>query len=291
VRFGQSSGRRAEGSKIMNTNSKRVVLITGASSGIGQACALRLTQGGFQVYGTSRRADAARAGQTPLFELIPMDVDDDASVKQGVELVLSKAGRLDAVVNNAGFGLAGAVEDTTVAEAKAQFETSFFGVLRVCREVLPVMRRQQAGYIVNVSSVAGAIAIPFQSMYSAAKFALEGLTEALRMEVKPFGIRVVLVEPGDVRTPFTANRRRTLASAVNPAYAEALKRALGVMENDETHGEGPEGVARLVERILNMHQPGLRYVAGPAYEVLAIGLKKILPGSVFEWGLSKYYKV
>jgi NAD(P)-dependent dehydrogenase (short-subunit alcohol dehydrogenase family) len=275
----------------MRQMTRRVVLITGASSGIGQACALHLTQQGFQVYGTSRHADTGRPGQAPLFALIPMDVDDEASVKQGVELILSKEGRLDAVINNAGFRLAGAVEDTTVAEAKAQFETSFFGVLRVCREVLPTLRRQQSGYIINISSVAGVIAVPFQAMYSAAKFALEGLTESLRMEVQPFGLQVVLVEPGDFRTGLTVNSRQTLASADNPAYTRRFNAAVGVMEHDETHGASPDQVARLVGGILKDPHPRLRYVVGPVYERLAVALKKVLPAALFEWGLRQYYRL
>jgi NAD(P)-dependent dehydrogenase (short-subunit alcohol dehydrogenase family) len=191
------------------------VLITGASSGIGKACAEYLFMRRCRVYGTSRRTPHVEPRSTPpeavpLFQTIPLDITSDESVEKAVSLVLESEGRIDAVVNNAGFGLAGAVESTSIAEAREQFETNFFGTMRVCRAVLPAMRRQGHGHILNVSSVAGQIGIPFQGIYSATKFAVEGLTEALRLEVAPFGIRVVLIEPGDFHTGFTANRRRTV---------------------------------------------------------------------------------
>lgn len=267
---------------------ERVALITGASSGIGKACAERLARRGFRVYGTSRRASFPPAGEEGL---IPMDVNDDVSVRTGVDFVLGREGRLDVLINNAGFGIAGAVEDTSVEEARAQFETNFFGVLRVCRAVLPTMRAQGSGYIVNISSIGGLIGLPFQGLYSAAKFAVEGLSEALSMEVRPFGIHVVLVEPGDMRTHFTANRRRVQAADENPAYREAMARAMAVVEHDELHGGSPEQVARLIERIVNSPSPRLRYAVGPATEKLAIVAKRVLPSRLFEWIMTKYYNL
>ena len=182
---------------------KSVVLITGASSGIGKACADHLAQLGFTVYGASRTIEnLGEVRWTPLV----MDVDQDGAVTHGVELVRAQAGQLDIVVNCAGFGIAGSVEDTTLEEAKAQFDTNFFGTVRLCQAALPGMRQQGAGLIVNMSSLAGLLGLPFESFYSASKFALEGLTEALRLEVAPFGVRVVLIEPGNFRTGFTAKR-------------------------------------------------------------------------------------
>ena len=193
-----------------------MVLVTGASSGIGLACADLLARRGFRVYGASRTATEPERA----FPSLRMDVDDDVSVAEGVARVLEREGRIDAAVNCAGFGIAG---------AKRQFETNFFGVLRVCRAVLPAMRERRAGTIVNVSSIAGLVPLPFQGFYSASKFALEGMSEALRMEVRPFGIRVVLVEPGDCRTHFTANRRPAAGadcsgSAYRPWFSAAMKR-------------------------------------------------------------------
>lgn len=267
--------------------SEKTVLVTGASSGFGKACAELLQEKGYDVYGTSRRGATAA---TP-FQMLQMDVDDDASVRQGIDAILRKAGRLDAVVNNAGIGFAGAVEDTSIEEARAQFETNFFGVLRVCRAVLPIMRAQRSGMIINVSSLGGLIGIPFQALYSASKFALEGLSEALRMEVRPWGIHVVLVEPGDARTGFTASRRRTAASAENPAYRERLDKCLAVMETDETNGFPPEKVARRVERILRSRAPRLRYVVAPLSQSVPASLKKYVPWALFEWGFMKVYRL
>jgi NAD(P)-dependent dehydrogenase (short-subunit alcohol dehydrogenase family) len=266
----------------------KVVLITGASSGIGQACARHLAQQRYQVFGTSRRP---QPGAEEPFDMIPMDVTDDDSVRQGVAMVLTRSGRLDVVVNNAGFGFAGAVEDTSIDEARKLFETNFFGVLRVCRAVLPHLREQRAGTIVNISSLGGLMAQPFVGMYSATKFAVEGMSEALRMEVRPFDIRVVLIEPGDTRTAFTANRRRTQASEAASAYADNMQRALTVVEHDEQTGISPEAVARLLEHILRSRSPRLRYpVASTSQRFAAVG-RKLMPGGLFERVLTRYYRV
>jgi len=220
-----------------------------------------------------------------------MDVTRDESVHQAVDFIVREAGRLDVVVNNAGFGVAGAVEDTSIEEAKAQLETNFFGVLRVCRAVLPMMRAQGEGLIVNISSLGGIIALPFQALYSASKFAVEGLTEALRMEVRPFGIRVTLVEPGDMRTEFTARRVRVAASGEGSAYRSFFERVIRVVEEDEQHGGSPEAVAILLERILRSPNPAPRYRVGPAFQRLAAVLKGVMPGRLFEWALMKYYRL
>ena len=209
-----------------------VVLVTGASSGIGKACAELLFARGCRVYGTSRQApralvEARTSDLAPLLRMIPLDVTSDDSVDAAVGVVLACEGRLDAVVNNAGFGVAGAAELTTIEEAREQFETNFFGTVRVCRAVLPVMRQQGSGRILNISSIAGRIGIPFQAFYSASKFAIEGFSEALRMEVAPFGVKVVLIEPGDFRTGFTAARKWRTGdgeSGVAPVRPSARRR-------------------------------------------------------------------
>jgi NAD(P)-dependent dehydrogenase (short-subunit alcohol dehydrogenase family) len=279
----------------MSPNHRRIVLITGASSGIGRECAEHLASLGHRVYGTSRRAtfpEQPHPGDAcDGVTMIPMDVTDDASVERAVRYVLDTEGRLDVVVNNAGMGIAGAVEDTSIEEARAQLETSFFGVLRVCHAVLPAMRAQGSGLIVNISSVAGTIGIPFQALYSAAKFAVEGLSEALRLEVAPFGVRVVVIEPGDFCTEFTGNRRRTAASLTNPAYADACQRALEVMERDEMAGGPPVPVARLLARIVASRSPRLRYAVGPFSERAAIVLKGLLPQRLFSWAIATYYRL
>lgn len=270
---------------------ERVVLITGASSGIGRACARYLAERGYRVYGTSRKITGDDPVEDGSVRMIRMDVNDDRSVTSGIDRVLQDAGRLDVVVNNAGFGIAGAIEETSIKEARALFETNLFGLLRVCRAVLPKMRGQGSGTIVNISSLAGRIGLPYQGLYSATKFAVEGLTEALRMEVKPFGIKVILIEPGDFRTGFTSNRVHTAASKEDSAYQERFQRTLKVAESDEESGSPPEAIARLLHRILQESSPKVRYSTGEASQRAAAILKGILPSKLFEWGLMKYYKV
>ena len=267
----------------------KVVLITGASSGIGQACAQHLAGRGYRVYGTSRHAPEP-AVPAPGVTLIPMDVGSEASAENAVQWILKQEGRLDVVVNNAGYGIAGAVEDTSIAEAQAQFDTNFFGLLRVCRAVLPILRQQGSGYLINISSMAGLVAIPFQGMYSASKFAVEGLTEALRHEMRPHGVRVVLVEPGDFRTGFTA-QRQMVAAAAGSAHAERCRAAVEIMQRDEAAAAEPDAVAHLLERILAAPSPRLRYLVGPVAQKLGVAiLKKLLPQKAFEAIIARYYR-
>ncbi len=264
----------------MVRENQRVVLITGASSGIGLACAKYMVERGFHVYGTSRRPTAGPSGVT----MLTADVNDDRSVEQAVATVLNREGRLDIVVNNAGMGIGGAVEDTTVEEAKTLFEVNFFGVLRVCRAVLPAMRSQRSGYVVNIGSIGGLIALPYQAMYSASKFALEGLSEALRMEVRPFGIRVVLIEPGDHKTGLTQSRHVT-----KNTYGRSFEVALARTERDEQNGSGPEHIARLLYRVVNQNNPRLRYTVGPGAQRASVWLKRLLPNSLMEYGVRRYF--
>lgn len=267
----------------MTQQSNKVVLVTGASAGIGRACAEYLQRRGDRVYGTSR--DWSTRSPAP-FEMIAMDVTQDESVQRAVDDLLTREGRIDAVVNNAGSGIAGAIEDTPVEEARAQFEANFFGALRVCRAVLPAMRAQRHGTIVNMSSIAGLIGIPYEGMYSASKFALEGMSEVLRMEVKPFGVRVVLVEPGDHHTEFTDQRRALPASE---AYAKDFAAALAIMQKDERSGRAPETVAPLVARIIDHPSPRLRYRTGKLLDQAAVTLKVILPPKLAERLLMNHY--
>ncbi|HWY24102.1 MAG TPA: SDR family oxidoreductase [Nevskia sp.] len=264
-----------------------VVLITGASSGIGRCCAEYLHRRGFRVYGTSRRAPESSEAAAS-YRMIALDVTTDESVQAAVALILEREGRIDVVMNNAGDGIAGAVEDTSVEEAKRQFETNFFGALRVCRAVLPSMRARGAGLIVNVSSLGGLLGLPFQGLYSASKFALEGMTEALRMELRPFGVRAVLIEPGDFRTGFTA-QRRPVEAAAGSVYAGHFGKALATMERDEAAGADPLAVARLLERLIATRAPRVRYKVGGFAQTFTIGLRKVLPQKLVEYLMMKLY--
>jgi NAD(P)-dependent dehydrogenase (short-subunit alcohol dehydrogenase family) len=268
---------------------QRVVLVTGASSGIGEACARFLSQRGLRVYGFSRRATGtSKTGDNGVVHLA-MDITDDCSVKQAVGLVLEREERIDIVVNSAGIGIAGAIEETSIEEARMQLEVNFFGVLRVCRAVLPAMRERGSGYIINIGSIGGLIAIPYQGLYSASKFALEGLSESLRVEVKDFGIRVVIVEPGDHKTSFTENRRLTDESSGNSPYRDWFQRAVARMAADEQSNPGPERIARLVHKIATTANPRFRYTIGPGSQRAAVLLKRIAPYSIVESLMKRYY--
>lgn len=267
---------------------QKIVLVTGASSGIGKTCAEYLAGRGMTVYGASRSLQNSDMGA---YHTLRMDVTDDASVRHGVQQILGRHGRIDVVINCAGYGIAGAVEETDPQEAIAQFNTNFFGVHRVCRAVVPIMRQSRSGVIINVSSLAGLLAVPFQAFYSASKFAMEGMTEALRMEVRPFGIRVALIEPGDFKSEFPANRVSTVDSLKSGVYRELLERCVGVMREEEKNGKAPVPVARLAERIIHDPSPRLRYTVGPFGERLGPKLKSILPYRIYEYLFMKHYKL
>ena len=257
----------------------RVVLVTGASSGFGRAIASGLADVGFRVFGTVR---------TPLpvpavaFATVPLDVTRDESVAACIREVVATAGRIDAVVNNAGMGIAGAIEDTTIAEARAQFETNFFGTHRVCRAVLPHMRAQRSGHIVNMSSLAGHVPLPFQGFYSATKFAIEAYSEALRMELRPFGITVSMVEPGDFATGFTANRRMTAATTSASPYYGPCGAAIARMARDEQANADLSPVVGAVKTILNSRRPALRYARATAVQRAFVALRPFLPHALAE---------
>ena len=255
----------------------RSVLITGASAGIGRACAEALQAAGWAVTGASRRGTVP-AGCTGLV----MDVDDDASVLDGISGVITREGRIDALVAAAGWGVAGAAEYTTLAEAKAQFETNFWGCVRVVQAVLPQLRAQRGGRIVLISSIGGVIGIPFQAYYSASKFALEGFAESVAYEVAPFGVHITLVQPGNIATEFTARRVVAAGAASDTAYAAAMTKAISLMERDEANGAPAEQVADVVERVLSARRPPRRISVGKAGERAGLAAKRLLPFRVFE---------
>ena len=274
----------------------RVVLITGASSGFGRACALHLGKTGYRVYGTSRFAVFDLDGpennpENPFFTMIPMDVRNDASVMDGVSYILKKEGRIDIIINNAGIICAGPIEEISMDEMQNQFETNFFGAFRVCQAVIPKMRAQKSGYIINISSIGGLMGIPYQGIYSASKFALEGLSEALRIEVKPFGVHIVLIEPGDFKTDVTDNRTVAKHFNENSAYAKQLKTALSIMENEERNGADPHLLALLVEKIINHPNPKVRYTVGKIEQRLSPIFKRLASSRMFEKVFMKYYQL
>ncbi len=261
----------------------RVALVTGASSGIGDAIAHQLAAAGFRVFGASRRTPTTAVGG---IERVTIDVDDDASVREGVAKVLQEAGRIDVLVNGAGYLFAGAVEETSLTDAKAQFETNYFGVVRMTLEVLPGMRERKFGHIITISSLAGLVPVPFWGQYNASKFAVEGLMETLRHEVRPFGIQVAMVEAGAIKTALYA-----LPPAVGmDAYAGPRRRALGAMAEFVRKAPGPEVMGRKVVAIANDAHPRLRNTITREATQFTL-LKWLLPQSAFESGVRRGFKL
>ena len=266
----------------------QIVLVTGASSGFGRAIAQRLHERGYRVYGTSRLGSDKNAVAWPLLQ---MDVNDKGSVEAAVAQLVAAEGRIDALVNNAGFGIAGAIEDTSDEEALSQLETNFFGTHRVCRAVLPHMRKQGSGRIINVSSLAGLVAVPFQAFYCASKHAIEAYTEALRMEVRPFGIQVSMVEPGDFATSFTGNRRMTRASGPDSPHHQRCTKAIKRMQEDESSNTDLTPVVNTVMSALESARPRLRYPVATAVQRVLVALKPFLPQSTFERVILSSYQI
>jgi NAD(P)-dependent dehydrogenase (short-subunit alcohol dehydrogenase family) len=267
-------------------SNQRVVLITGASSGVGQSTARLLSQRGHTVFGTSR--NAASSAAIPGVEMLPLDVRADDSVQACVEAVRRRCGQLDVLINNAGYELAGAVEELSLQEAESQFETNFFGVIRMVNAVLPSMRQQKRGHIINVGSLSGLSAIPFLGIYSASKFALEGYTEALRYEVKPFNIHVSLTEAGFLKTPMMRHRQTT-ANRMTP-YEPWRQRALAAIRAYEEKGPGPEVVAETLLEIMSSRNPRLRYLIGQQAKTVA-RLRRFLPARMYEQGVRRTFSL
>jgi NAD(P)-dependent dehydrogenase (short-subunit alcohol dehydrogenase family) len=263
-----------------------VVLITGASSGIGHAVARAFAAKGFEVFGTSRNPH--RTQPIPGVELIALDVTDQDSVAAAVSTVVQRAGRIDILVNNAGFGVIGAAEESSTAQAQQLFDTNFFGLVRVTNEVLPHLRAQRSGRIVNVSSVLGFLPAPYSALYSASKHAVEGYSESLDHETREFGVRVTTVEPGFTNTSFEA----AAVDADSPiaGYAPVRDHVKKVIADSIPAGDDPVVVADVVVKAATSATPKPRYPAGPAARRLAL-LKRLAPASLLDNGIRKSFKL
>jgi len=265
-----------------------VALVTGASSGIGEATARRLLADGHVVYGAARRVDRMAALVGAGGHALALDVTDGAQMQAGVSQILDAHGRIDVLVNNAGYGSYGAVEDVPLEEARRQFEVNVFGLARLTQLVLPAMRAQRAGTVVNVSSIGGKIYTPLGAWYHATKHAVEGFSDALRLEVAPFGIRVVIVEPGAIRSEWDgiATESMMAASGSGP-YADLARRTKRFMESAYERGAGspPEVIAETISRAVASRRPKTRYVAGDQAR-LAIAARWLLPDRAFDAFLS-----
>jgi short-subunit dehydrogenase len=265
----------------MNKINLGVALVTGASSGIGHATAKALQNAGFRVFGTSRRAAAERSDG---ITMLTCDVTDDQSVAKLVDGVLAEAGRIDLLVNNAGIGLLGGAEESSTAQAQALFDVNVFGVLRVTNAVLPTMRRQEKGRIINISSILGLIPSPYNALYSSTKHAIEGYSESLDHELRAFGIRVALVEPGFTRTSFEENLTRPDRSfAVYDVVRAGME---AQMRKGVETGDDPQVVAETVVKAATAAVPRRRYTAGKLARQVRF-LRRFVPESAFDRSLRK----
>lgn len=263
---------------------KKVVLVTGASSGIGFEIATYLGKKGYIVYGGSRSALKAEN-----FHAIKLDVTSDESVKSVVDQIIAKEGRVDVLVNNAGVGSAGAVEKTPVDDIKKSFEINLFGVVRMCQQVLPYMRKHGEGKIINMSTLGSMIGLPFRAFYSSSKGAMDLVTETLRLEVDRFGIQACTIHPGEIRTNIGAHRIIS-ADENDEAYGKVLKKAFDELNDSVDHGKDPALFGPFVERIIKSKKIKRNYYIGTFNEKLGIRLKKFLPYYMYERILKAYFK-
>lgn len=266
----------------------KVIFITGGSSGIGKAIGDFLHEKGFKVYGTSRNPQGY--SDSSKFELIKMDVCDTESVQQAISEVIRKENRLDVLINNAGVGITGPVEETPDSEIHKAFNTNVYGPIRVIKAALPHMRSQGGGLVINITSIAGSMGLPYRGIYSATKSALEITTEALRMETKQFGIEMTNVAPGDFATNIAAGRYHAPEQADSP-YREAYGATLRMMNEHVDGGEDPSVMAKVVHNIITSGNPKVRYKVGAFLQKFSVVLKHMLPQRMYERMLMNHYKL
>jgi len=264
----------------------QVVLVTGASSGIGKAIADRAAGNGGRVFGAARNAPHSPNG----FTFLSVDVRDDQSVQGCVQHVLQEAGRIDVLINCAGVVVGGPVEEMLDDEVMDQIQTNLLGTMRMCRAVLPGMRERRSGLIINVGSLAGLMGIPFQAAYSASKYGIEGFSESLQMEIRAYGIRVVVVDPGDVATEITAHRKLSRGSRMDSPYGRSFENAMASQSESERRGWKAERVARLLGRIMSSRAPRFRYTPGPWIERISPAVRRLIPDRLYLRILAGFYR-
>ena len=256
-----------------NEHDQKVAIVTGSSSGIGRETALLLAKNGYITFATARNLDKAAdlkkisENEKIDLRLVELDVTKDESVNSSIDSILRETGRIDILINNAGYGLIGAFEDSSIEEVKNQYETNFFGVIRTTQSVLPTMRKQKSGMIVNISSGAGRFGFPTGSAYVSTKFALEGLSESMRYELEPFGIRIIIIEPGVITTNFVKSTVITKkATDPNSPYIQLMKTMETNFDKMIINGSTPEYVAHIIFDAIRDENPKLRYLAGKDVE-------------------------
>ena len=265
----------------------KVVLITGGSSGIGKSIGEYLYQKGFTVYGTSRHPERVNHS---VFPLLKLDVRNTESITRAVGEVIDKSSRIDVLINNAGVGITGPVEETPIGEIKNNFEINFFGPIELIQAVLPHMRNQKSGLIINVTSIAGYMGLPYRGAYSASKGALEIMTEAISMEVKNFGVNVVNVAPGDFATNIASGRYHAPVIK-GSAYEKTYGNTLNMMDSHVDGGSNPTEMAEAIHQIIEKKNPKLHYKVGAYIQKFSVVLKRILPDRVYEKILMNHYKL
>lgn len=267
----------------------KVVLVTGGSSGIGEAIATHLSShSAYSVYATSRKIENGTTKGKVTF--VKLDVCSTQSAADAIQWILDKEGRIDVLINNAGIGFAGPLEHTTKDELHAVMETNLYGILDLCRFVIPHMRKQGSGRILNISSLAGRFGLPFRGVYSATKFALEGLTESLSQELRQYGIWVSLIEPGDFATSISDNRQTTHIPA-DSVYAAQFEESYSLINAEVARSFHPSVMAKQVAAILGHKRPKIRYIVATPFQRFTTTLKAILPGRVFEKLIMNHYKI
>ena len=265
----------------------KVVLITGGSSGIGKSIGEYLHKKGFTVYGTSRNPERV---EDSIFPLISLDVRDTSSIYKAVGEIIAKSGKIDILINNAGVGITGPIEEIPTQEIKNNFETNLFGPIEMMKAVLPQMRSQKSGLIINVTSIAGYMGLPYRGIYSASKGALELITEALRMETKSFGIQITNIAPGDFATNIAAGRYHAPVIK-GSAYEIPYGNTLNEMNSHVDSGSNPNLMAEAVFKIIQTQNPKIHYKVGAFMQKFSIILKRILPDKVYEKMLMNHYKL
>jgi NAD(P)-dependent dehydrogenase (short-subunit alcohol dehydrogenase family) len=263
---------------------RKVIVVTGASSGLGEAMAAHLSGAGHIVYGTARSLE----GKEKPFRTLNMDVTSSESIAAAIGRVLQEEGRIDMLVNNAGLGIAAPIEELSLEEAARVFDTNVMGVIRTCQAVLPAMRRQGSGRIVNISSIGSEIGLPYRGLYSASKAAVDRLTEALRTELAPFGVEACVVQPGGVRTDINRNRIRVDLDAGSP-YRESFEHTYRLIDESVEGGLEAAAFGRLLERILQARNLERVYRLGKPMEKLSVLLKRLLPSRTFDRMIGKHY--
>jgi short-subunit dehydrogenase len=266
---------------------QNIVLITGASSGIGKSIGEYLAKFNYKVYGTSRHPKHKELNGIHFLQL---DVTQTESVEEAIKTLIKKEGRIDFLINNAGVGITGPLEEIPELEQKKVFDTNYFGPLRVINAVLPYMRSKKSGYILNITSIAGHMGLPFRGLYSASKGALELTTEAYRMELKAFGIKVTNIAPGDFATNIAAGRYHAPIRDNSP-YKQVYEKSLKLMDEHVDHGKDPNLMAKSVHAIMQKSNPKIHYKVGDFTQKMSVFLKHILPDKVFENLLLKHYKL